>query len=126
MKASSLEIKFEKLLKSLSIRFKKQVKIGSYPVDFYLTNYKLSIQVDGCFHHLCSKCYTTSSKVYPRQKFQYRRDNACNLLHKYNKVSLIRFKECYINNNIDKIPEILYNIFNRIRSGEIVFEEYLK
>lgn len=112
------------MLRSVGLVAKKQYRIGNYPVDFYFPAYKLSIQVDGCFHHGCASCYS-KNELYPRQRFQNRRDKACNLFHSFKKHSLVRFKECYIEANIDKIPSILYDIFNRIKAGEIVFEEYI-
>lgn len=124
-KVSSLEKDFYDLLLSLGLVAKKQYRIGNYPVDFYFPAHKLSIQVDGCFHHGCKNCYSEQKELYPRQRFQSRRDKACNLFHSFNKQSLIRFKECYIEANIEKIPEILYNAFNKIKSGEIIFEEYI-
>lgn len=111
------------ILLNLNISFKKEYKIGNYPVDFFLPEYNLSIQCDGCWHHNkdCD-CLKKVDKIYPRQIFQERRDRACIAYHKYHKINIVRFKGCEILNKANEIKNRINIIIKKIESGETVHE----
>lgn len=122
---SDLERQFGNAISNAGIRYSQQTRIGNYPVDFYIKTANLSIQVDGCYWHLnCDSCNPDPKKIKPRQKFQARRDKACNMYHKYKKVNMLRFRECFIKANIELIPTIIYNTIKDIKAGEEVFRVY--
>ncbi len=53
-KNTSIELKIEEELKSRKIKYEKQTPILEIAnVDFFLSDYKIVIQCDGCFYHNC-------------------------------------------------------------------------
>jgi len=120
---SDLEKEVGNVMSGAGIKYSQQTRIGNYPVDFHIKSANLSIQVDGCWHHFCSDC-NVDKKHHARQKFQARRDKACNMYHKYRKVNMLRFRECFIKDNIEIIPTIIYNTIKDIKSGKLIFKLY--
>lgn len=55
-KDTSLELKFEEMLKSKNISYKKQYRVGRYKADFYLLDHNLLVEVNGCYWHQCELC----------------------------------------------------------------------
>lgn len=117
---TNIEVFLEAILRDMGLNFFKEYKIGNYPVDFYIKKYNLSIQVDGCFHHLCNKCYK-DKEAYSRQVFQKRRDRACVLYHKYSKINILRLKECSLSDP-ESTKLLLLEVFDRISKGELIHE----
>jgi very-short-patch-repair endonuclease len=120
-KSTSIETTFQLILQDLSLNFKREHYIGNYPVDFFLKEHNLSIEIDGCFHHACSKCYPDKKEQYPRQMFQKRRDKACIMYHKYSKINILRIKECSLV-DINAIKCIILEVLSRISKGELIHE----
>jgi G:T-mismatch repair DNA endonuclease (very short patch repair protein) len=120
-KVTGIEKKVAATLSELNIKFLREHYIGNYPVDFYIPEYNLSIQSDGCYFHLCEKCYK-NKKASSRQLFQQHRDKACLTYHKYCRISLVRIRECTINKK--NILSIIKGVIEQIRNGEIVYEQY--
>ncbi len=48
---------FEDQLQAAGLCYEKQVRIGTMLVDFYLPQYNLVIEIDGCWWHGCSDCH---------------------------------------------------------------------
>lgn len=96
-KATNLEDLLMECLTKLKLKYRREFKIENYPVDIFIPLYKLSIQVDGKYHHgSCSKCLNKKFKAHRSSIFQQQRDNACVLYHKIHKLSIIRLCECEV------------------------------
>lgn len=120
-KVTGIEKKVAAALSILDIKFFREYYIGNYPVDFFIPEYNLSIQVDGCYFHRCSICYK-NKKVLNRQLFQQNRDKACLTYHKYCNISLVRIRECTINKK--NIIDTLRQVVEKVKGGEIIYERY--
>ena len=121
-KVTDIEDLMAQLLKELGLKFKREYYIGNYPVDFYLPDYKLSIQTDGCWHHSHKNCKLAAGKKYPRQVFQVRRDKACMAYHKHVKISILRIRECTLKGDRDKVINIIYDCLEKITKGKLISE----
>lgn len=121
-KATDIERVMKCILLNMNVSFKSEYKIGNYPVDFYLPDYNLSLQCDGCWvhNHMCKN--NKYKKIYPRQIFQQQKDRSCAAYHIYHKINLIRFNGCEILDNTNKIIDKLKCIFKKIKNGELVHE----
>lgn len=108
-----------KLLKELGLRFKREYRLDYYKVDFFLLDYKLSIQCDGCFHHGCRVCYK-DKKLYARQRFQRQKDQACMVYHRYKNINIIRFPGCMIHNSTPKVAKTILDSIQEINKGNKV------
>ena len=73
--------------KNLGFRFKRQVRIGSYIVDFSCFNKKLVIEVDGKYH---KSRYSNND----REKTKYLNQEGYQIL---------RFWNSEVNNNLEKV-----------------------
>lgn len=114
--ATDIEVSIESILQELGLSYKKEYLVGNYPVDFHIEEYNLSIQADGCFHHGCVDCYN-GVKLYPRQIFQRRRDKACILYHKYNKINIIRIRECDLKRDSLGVKNLIIEVIKKIKEG---------
>ncbi len=120
-KPTSIEKAMAELLKANSLRYKREHKIGRFPVDFYLVDHNLSIQCDGSFHHNnCYRCKKGTASL-PRQVFQARRDKACMAYHRHAKVSIVRICECQINSDPDEVLILIQGAILQIKEGKKVF-----
>jgi G:T-mismatch repair DNA endonuclease (very short patch repair protein) len=121
-KTTDIEQLMSDTLLDMGLRFKREFYIGNYPVDFYLPEYNLSIQTDGCWchGHLGCKLLEGNKKKYPRQLFQARRDKACNLYHKHSKVNIIRVRECSLKSDVGKFKKDLKTILKLIKQGSLI------
>lgn len=123
-KRTNIEKIFGELLKKNGFRFKREYRIDNYPVDFFIHEYNLSIQVDGAFHHgPCKSCRKEGAKLLPRQAFQSYRDQSCIAFHKYKKINIIRVCECLILEDLAKVERILYNSISKIKAGESIYHD---
>lgn len=105
---SNLEKAFSKILDSLNIKYKsnfyaKEIK-AFYDFRLPLTN--LIIEVDGDFWH-CNPDSKFNTPKYKSQIKNLERDKEKNKWAKDNGYKLLRFWENDINNNIEKIKQIL-------------------
>lgn len=121
VKSTNIEKKLQFLLQELKLNFAMEYYVGNYPVDFFLKEHNLSINIDGCWVHGCNCDLNLGKKKYPRQVFQLRRDKACILYHKYSKINIIRIKECTLL-NIEESKAIILEVITRISKGEQVHE----
>lgn len=50
---------FSEILDSLGIRYKRQHRIRNrkHPYDFFLTDFNILIELDGCYWHRCTTCF---------------------------------------------------------------------
>ena len=117
-KLTNIEKVVRDILLSLNINFKREYKIGNYPVDFYLPDYNLTIQCDGCYHHGHKGC---SKTIKPRHIFQRFRDKACIAYHRYNKINIIRLSGCDILKRPDKVYTFIEDTINKINNGENIY-----
>lgn len=120
-KSTNIEDIMCNLLTNCKFAFKREFLIGNYPVDFYLTDYRLSIQVDGCWHHGCKQC--TKELKCPRHIFQRNRDKACILFHKYQNINILRVKECTLVKDIELVKQTILDIIKEIESGKLIIRE---
>lgn len=62
-KDTKIELKIEEELKKRGIVYEKQVPLCKIAlVDFYLSDYKIVIQCDGCYYHNCLEHYPNEHK----------------------------------------------------------------
>ena len=81
--------------------------------DFYLPKYNLIIEVDGDFWH-CNPSTIHSEAIYESQKKNILRDQEKNEWAKNNGFDITRFWEYDINNNPEKVLEMLKNKLNTL------------
>jgi very-short-patch-repair endonuclease len=86
--------------KKLGIKFRRQHSVGPYILDFYSTEIKLAIELDGS-QHLENQDYDNERSNYLREK---------------EKVTILRFWNNEINTNIEgvvmKITETIKNLLD--------------
>lgn len=95
-KDTGIELKIEEELKKRGISYEKQVPLCKIAiVDFYLPEYRIVIQADGCYWHGCPihNPTKTSKKI---------RDLSQNIVLEENKFILYRFWEHEINESVEK------------------------
>ena len=56
------ELTFEMLLQSVNFQYKKQYKVGKKRPDFYLPDFNLLVEIDGCWAHGCKEHRPDSQK----------------------------------------------------------------
>ena len=106
-KETGIELKTEEELNKRGINYQKQVPLcKTAVVDFYLPDYKIVIQTDGCYYHNCLIHY-------PNYHIDRRnRDIGQDIILKSNNYKIYRFWEHEINesveNCINRINEIKY------------------
>ena len=109
---TKLEIKFENILNSLSVKNKYQHQISSAIFDFLIIDKNILIEVDGDFHH-CNPNGKHPIPVYPIQIKTVNNDLRKNCIAKEHGFTLIRFWESDINNNPKLVIErIMSEIIN--------------
>ena len=96
-KETYIELAIENELKRRSIFFEKQVPLCKIAiVDFYLPEFRIIIQADGCFWHGCLKCFP-NSKIIDRQTRDIRQDTVLT----FNGFNVFRFWEHEINQSVE-------------------------
>ncbi len=109
-KPTKIENKIETYVKFLNIDYIKNYRISNFFVDFYLPKYNLVLECDGDYWHSNPKFYS-ESELNEVQIKNRKRDNSKNNYLKENKISFIRFWECDIHNDFEKIKlKILENL----------------
>lgn len=122
---SKLEKKFAKeFLDKLGLKYQEQyeAKDISRFFDFYITDYKVLIEVDGDFFHGYGKVYEEKS---PMQKKNERVDKIKNEWAGMHGIPLIRIWEHDINNNPEKVLKMLSERLG-IRNEELKIKENKK
>lgn len=109
-KKSKLEISFQTILESLGYiegnDFKYQKQVSSAIFDFEILNKNILIEIDGDFHH-CNPNTKHAIPIFPIQLKTVGNDIRKNRIAENNSFKLFRFWESDINNNPEKIIEIL-------------------
>lgn len=102
-KDTKIELKMEEALKRRHINYQKQVPISNIAiVDFYLPDYKIIIQCDGCYWHGC--------KIHkPNGKDTHKKDIEKDKKIKLKGYAIYRFWEHEINESVEKCLEKLLN-----------------
>ena len=103
---TGIELKIGRELERRGIFYNKQVPLCNVAnVDFYLPDFKIAIQCDGCYYHNCFTHYP-SSHVEARD-----RDSGQDIVLESNGFKVYRFWEHEINKSaeecIDKINELI-------------------
>ena len=120
-KQTDIELALQQILEEESIFFVKEYERGTYRVDFYIPDCKLSIQADGGYwHSYCSSC---PNKVPPtsKQKYQAIKDEACIGFHRRFKLSILRFCECEIKDQKDFVKLNIVKAVEEIKKGNLVY-----
>jgi DNA mismatch endonuclease (patch repair protein) len=107
IKDTSIEIKVQTLLKSLSIKFEKHKPILGQPDAFIEPN--ICIFVDGCYWHNCEQCFD-KNKFNEKQRTKIISDQIVTQKLVNQGHIVLRFWEHDINKNIEKVKEIILNI----------------
>ena len=84
-------------------KFKRQVDLGSYVVDFYCHELKLIIEIDGLSHDN----EETYKKDIQRQKYLENRG-----------FTIKRYTSEQVFNNLSEVLEDIYNTCDKLKSGE--------
>jgi very-short-patch-repair endonuclease len=110
VKRSLLEKNFESFFKILNIKYKHSYYINTknshFIYDFYLSEYKCLVEIDGDFWH-CNPNTKYSTPECKTQEINILNDQRKNQWAKDNDFKLLRFWEDDINNHPDKILKIL-------------------
>lgn len=53
---TSIEVSIKEVLVARGILFEHQKRLGKFLVDFYLPDYNVVIECDGCYWHCCNLC----------------------------------------------------------------------
>ena len=53
---TKLELRGERALTALGLRFVRQQRFGLFTVDAYLPSYRIALEFDGCWAHACTQC----------------------------------------------------------------------
>jgi len=95
-------IELEKILTELRFKFESEKTIHYWSFDIYLIDFDIYIEVDGDYFHSNPKLYPNGPKT-KTQKINYIRDISKNKYCKTNNIKLIRFWECDILNDIERV-----------------------
>lgn len=122
---SKLEKKFAKeFLKKLGVKYEEQFYAESIKryYDFYLTDYRVIIEVDGDYWHSYNKVY---EEMTPTQKRNARVDKIKNEWALSHGIPIIRIWEHDINENPEKVFRILNEALG-VASEKMVIKENKK
>jgi very-short-patch-repair endonuclease len=100
-KRSKLEQFFDDLLTNMGIKFESSYSVDGYLYDFYISEYNTLIEVDGDWYHFNENVH--SLPLSPIQKNTIQNDKKKNKVAKSNNITLLRFWEYDINNNLDDV-----------------------
>lgn len=94
-KDTKIELKIEKELQNRNIIYQKQVPLAKTTiVDFFLPEYNIVIQADGCYWHNCPTCKRFNFQIVTKDKYQ---DSILTL----NGFTVYRFWEHEINQSVE-------------------------
>jgi len=97
-KDTLIEIKIEDELKKRGIYYQKQVPLCKVAVvDFYLPEYRIVIQADGCYWHGCPERFPNPTE---KQIFTKKRDNNQDSILTFNGFNVYRFWEHEIKKDV--------------------------
>lgn len=122
---SKLEKKFAKdFLKKLGIKYEEQFYAESIKryYDFYLTDYKIIVEIDGDYWHSYGKVY---EEMTPTQKKNARVDKIKDEWALSHGIPIIRIWEHDINENPERVRKMLIERLG-IRSEELIIKENKK
>ncbi len=77
MSGSGLEDFFANLLDREQIGYHRQVVIGPWHIDFYLPEYHLIIEIQGCYWHGCLQCGYDTEMHQKKRQHDINRKNTC-------------------------------------------------
>jgi len=100
-KRSKLEQFFDDLLTNMDIDFESSYSVDGYLYDFYIKNYNTLIEVDGDWYHFNNKVH--SLPLSPIQENTIQNDKKKNIVAKNNNITLLRFWEYDIKNNLGEV-----------------------
>jgi len=106
-KRSKLEQFFDDLLVDMKFNFESSYSVDGYLFDFYLKDYNILIEVDGDWYHFNDKVH--SPPLSPIQEQTIKNDKKKNKVAKENNITLLRFWEYDIKNNLDDVVSKLKN-----------------
>lgn len=91
------ELKVEKILRKLKIRYRRNVKSLPGTPDFFLVEHQIAVFVDGCFWHGCPRCFsgTTRNREWWDEKVlnNRRRDRRCDAAIRRRGISVLHLWE---------------------------------
>lgn len=61
-KETTIEVWFEELLNKHAVKFKKQKAVRYLNYDFFLSDFNLLVEIQGCYFHCCNLCYPEGPK----------------------------------------------------------------
>ena len=115
-KMTDIERALARILQEEKLTYAREHRLGTYPVDFYLRKYNLTLQADGCYHHGCPSCYKGKT-LEARQKKQILKDKACIGFHKHYKINIIRIYGCLILEKEDYVRGLIRKVISGIKEG---------
>jgi G:T-mismatch repair DNA endonuclease (very short patch repair protein) len=95
-------LELEKVLVELGLKFESEKILHHWSFDVYLIDFDVYIEVDGDYFHSNPKIYPNGPKT-KTQKINHSRDTSKNKYCTTNHIKLIRFWECDILNDIEKV-----------------------
>lgn len=105
-KMTGPEIIFAELLNTEGILYETQKIVGNKIFDFYLPDYNLIVEVDGCYYHANPKIYP-DGQLNNMQKKNKKNDLYKNALASTMGYKLERFWETDLKENIEQVRERL-------------------
>jgi very-short-patch-repair endonuclease len=121
-KQTNIEAILEGLLVELRVTYIREHYVGNYRVDFYLPDYKLSLQADGGYYHgRCLVCRDSAKGTIKNITGQKYRDKSCITYHKYKKINIIRICECQLLHNIGKVKDTILKGIETILTGKNIY-----
>lgn len=111
------EIRFRRYIWNHGLKhYRIKNKLVGRP-DIYFPRQKIAVFIDGCFWHGCPKCFVApkSHKRYWSQKISrnIKRDKINNIKLKKEGITVVRFWEHEIKENIDKCYQKLKKIYEK-------------
>jgi very-short-patch-repair endonuclease len=95
-------IEFGKILDKNKIKYEEEKIVDCWSFDYYIIDFDIYVEVDGDYFHSNPKIFPNGPKT-STQKKNYYRDVKKNEFCKINSLKLIRFWECDILNDEEKI-----------------------
>ena len=122
-KSTDIEKILSDILDELGVVYVREFRIGTYSVDFYIPDAKLSLQSDGGYwHKYCSSCKISEEET-PRQKYQALRDKACIAHHKIHRRSIMRFCGCELKEERQFVKDSIEKALRSIKNGNLIYRK---
>lgn len=114
---TKIEVSFRKYIWNKNLRgYRIKNKLPGKP-DVYFPRKKIAVFIDGCFWHKCPKCFIPpkSEKKYWRQKIKrnVQRDKKTTKALEKENISVLRFWEHEVKNNIDGCYKKLRRVYEK-------------